>query len=324
MKIIVTRRIPETGIEMLVQTFGAESVWVHEEELPMTRSRLLEVLSGATAILCTITEKIDAEAMDAAGKQLKIIANMAVGYDNIDIAAAAARHIHVTNTPGVLTEATADLAWTLILGAARRAGEAERFLRAGLWKGWGPLQYLGASVHGKTLGIFGMGRIGQAVARRAHGFDMPILYCDQNRVDTETEQRLNARQVDKDTLLREADILTIHCPLTLETRHAFTLREFNLMKRSALLVNTSRGPVIKEEDLCAALQEGLIFAAGLDVYEFEPAVHSPLLEQERAVLLPHLGSATVETRSTMANMAAQNIITALSGQEPPNRILLPS
>ncbi|NLV42888.1 MAG: D-glycerate dehydrogenase [Candidatus Hydrogenedentes bacterium] len=324
MKIVITRRIPEAGVETLVHAFGTEQVRRHEEERPMTRAVLLDALRGATAVLCTITEKMDAEAMDAAGDQLKIIANMAVGYDNINLADAAARNILVTNTPGVLTEATADLAWALILGAARRTGEAERCLRAGLWEGWGPLQFLGASVHGKTLGIFGMGRIGRAVARRALGFDMPVLYCDTNRLDAETERQLHARLVDKDTLLRESDILTLHCPLTPETRHAFTLREFKQMKRGALIVNTSRGPVIKEEDLSAALREDLIFAAGLDVYEHEPAVHAALLKQEQAVLLPHLGSATVETRATMARMAAENIVAALSGSEPPNRVLLPS
>ena len=324
MKIVVTRRIPEAGVETLVRAFGAEQVWLHEAERPMTRAVLLEALRGATAVLCTITEQMDAEAMDAAGSALKIIATMAVGYDNISLADAEARNIAVTNTPGVLTEATADLTWALILGAARRTGEAERCLRAGLWEGWGPLQFLGASVHGKTLGIFGFGRIGRAVARRASGFDMPILYCDTNRLDAETERELNARSVDKDTLLHESDILTLHCPLTPETRHAFTLREFKQMKRGALIVNTSRGPVIKEEDLCAALREGLIFAAGLDVYEGEPAVDPLLLEQERAVLLPHLGSATMETRATMARMAAENIVATLSGREPPNRVLLPS
>lgn len=324
MKIVVTRRIPDAGVETLVRTFGAEQVWRHEEERPLTRAALLEALRGAAAVLCTITERMDAEAMDAAGRPLKIIANMAVGYDNINLADAAARDIRVTNTPSVLTEATADLAWALILGAARRMGEAERCLRAGLWEGWGPLQFLGASVHGKTLGIFGFGRIGRAVARRALGFDMPILYCDANRADADTERELNAQPVDKDTLLRESDILTLHCPLTPETRHAFTLQEFRKMKQGALIVNTSRGPVIKEDDLCAALREGLIFAAGLDVYESEPDVFPALLEQERAVLLPHLGSATVDTRATMARMAAENIVAALSGREPPNRVPLPS
>lgn len=323
MKIVVTRHIPDAGVEVLLREFGANQVWIHESEDAMASPELLRSLSGASAVLSTVTEKMDAAAMDAAGPRLKVIANMAVGYDNIDVREAAARGICVTNTPGVLTEATADLAWTLILGTARRAGEAERCLRAGQWKGWGPLQFLGASVYGKTLGIFGMGRIGQAVARRARGFDMAVLYHDACRLDPETEMSLNARHVDKDTLLRNADILSIHCPLLPETRHAFTLDEFRKMKPTALLINTARGPVVKEDDLCAALNQGLIFAAGLDVYEREPEVFPPLLREERAFLLPHLGSATVETRSIMARMAADNIVAALSGREPPNRVIPP-
>ncbi len=320
MKIAVTRRIPEAGVDTLVNTFGRAQVQLWEQDTAMTREALLRFVAGADAILSTITEKMDAEAMAAAGPRLKVIANMAVGYDNISLDAAAERSVLVTNTPGVLTEATADLAWTLILGTARRAGEAGRCLRAGRWEGWGPLQFLGRSVYGRTLGIFGMGRIGQAVARRARGFDMAVLYQDTKRLGAETEEYLSARQVDKETLLRETDILSIHCPLTPETRHAFTLNEFRQMKRTALLINTSRGPVIKEEDLCTALREGLIFGAGLDVYEHEPSVCPALLLEERAFLLPHLGSATVETRATMARMAAENIIAALSGRIPPNRV----
>lgn len=318
MKIVVTRRIPESGVEVLVNAFGREQVQLYAQDNAMTREALLDFICGAGAVLSTITETLDAEAMDAAGPELKVIANMAVGYDNISLEAAAARGIYVTNTPGVLTEATADLAWTLILGAARRAGEAERCLRAGNWDGWGPLQFLGRSVYGQNLGIFGMGRIGQAVARRARGFGMTVLYHDVNRLDPETEQQAGARWVEKEVLLHEADILSIHCPLTAQTRHAFTLKEFKQMKPSALLINTARGPVVKEEDLCSALREGLIFGAGLDVYEHEPRVSSPLLQEERAFLLPHLGSATEETRAVMARMAADNIVAALAGQVPPN------
>ena len=313
MKIIITRRIPDAGVDALVREFGKERVWMHGNETALSRGELLEALEGASAVLSTVTEKMDAEAMDAAGPALKVIANMAVGYDNIDIPEAVSRGIQVTNTPGVLTDATADLAWTLILGTARRVGEAGRCLRAGAWPGWGPMQFLGMSVYGKTLGIFGMGRIGQAVARRARGFDMKVLYHDMQRLSPEMEAGLNARQVDKDTLLRESDILSLHCPLLPETRHAFTLEEFRKMKSTALLINTSRGPVVKEADLCAALNQGLIFGAGLDVYEREPEVYAPLLKEERAFLLPHLGSATVETRSIMARMAADNIIAVLSG-----------
>ena len=260
---------PEAGVDTLVNTFGRAQVQLWEQDTAMTREALLRFVAGADAILSTITEKMDAEAMAAAGPRLKVIANMAVGYDNISLDAAAERSVLVTNTPGVLTEATADLAWTLILGTARRAGEAGRCLRAGRWEGWGPLQFLGRSVYGRTLGIFGMGRIGQAVARRARGFDMAVLYQDTKRLGAETEEYLSARQVDKETLLRETDILSIHCPLTPETRHAFTLNEFRQMKRTALLINTSRGPVIKEEDLSPPSGRPDL-RRGLDVYDTNP------------------------------------------------------
>ena len=247
------------------------------------------------------------------------------GVDYLDITgeiavieAAAARHVYVANTPDVLTDATADLAWTLILGAARRTGEAERFLRAGRWAGWGPRQFLGMSIHGATLGLFGMGRIGRAVAARAQGFDMRVIYHDKQPLDPETAHSLGATFVDKDTLLAQSDVLSIHCPLTAETRHAFGLKEFQQMKRTAVLVNTARGPVVNEAELCRALEEGLIFAAGIDVYEFEPMIHEALLRQERALLLPHLGSATVAARAAMARMAAENIVAALKGRQPPN------
>ena len=320
MKIVITRRIPEAGVDALVRAFGAEAVRMHDGDTAMARAALLEAVAGASAVLSTITEKLDAEAMDAAGPSLRVIANMAVGYDNISLDAAAGRNIQVTNTPGVLTEATADLAWTLLLGAARRAGEAERHLRAGHWEGWGPLQFLGMSVYGKILGIFGMGRIGQAVARRGRGFGMSILYCDARPLDAETEQSLGAIRVEKQDLLRRSDVLSLHCPLTPETRHAFTLDEFRQMKPTAVLVNTARGPVINEADLCEALRQGLLFAAGLDVYEFEPKIHPPLMREERAFLKPPLTTATAETRSTMARMAAENIIAVISGQAPPNPV----
>lgn len=320
MKIIVTRLIPEAGVKHLVNVFGRESVFARDEDSPMPRESLLKDAGGADAILCTITEKMDAAVMDAAGPSLKIIANMAVGYDNIALQDAAVRNICVTNTPGVLTEATADLAWALILGAARRVGEAERFLRAGRWEGWGPLQYLGMSLHGKTLGIFGMGRIGQAVARRGLGFGMSILYHDTQPIDRVTETSLGAAQVDKRTLLEQSDVISIHCPLTPETRHAFTLNELKQMKPTAILVNTARGPVVREADLCTALQRDIIFGAGLDVYEREPQIDFLLQQEERVLLLPHLGSATVETRTAMARMAAENIIEVLSGGAPLNPV----
>lgn len=323
MKIAVTRRIPDAGLEVLKAWGGAKDIAVHETDEGIERGALLRLVEGADAILSTVTENMDAEAMHAAGPQLKIIANMAVGYDNISLADAAERKILVTNTPGVLTEATADLAWTLILGASRRAGEAERCLRAGQWKGWGPRQFLGVDLHKKTLGLFGLGRIGRAVARRALGFEMSVLYHDVHRLNAEEEKALNARWVDKEELVSASDILSLHCPLTPETRHAFTLNEFGKMKKTTVIVNSARGPVIREADLCQALDEGMIFAAGLDVYEEEPVVNPRLFHHERAFLLPHIGSATMETRDTMARMAAENITAALSGGTPENLIPLP-
>ncbi|HDP33504.1 MAG TPA: D-glycerate dehydrogenase [Candidatus Hydrogenedentes bacterium] len=316
MKIFITRPIPEAGIESLKDALDDAQIEVGREDRVMSRETLLEGVKGADAIMSMLSDRMDGEAMDAAGPQLKVVANFAVGYDNIDVAEARRRGIHATNTPGVLTEATADLAWTLIMCAARRAGEGERLLRAGAWEGWGPQQLLGVSVFGQILGIFGMGRIGQAVARRARGFNMTVLYHDANRLDSETETQLSATFVDKDTLLAQSDIVSIHCPLTEQTRHAFTLAEFRRMKPTAVLVNTSRGPVVKEEDLILALKEGVIFGAGLDVYEREPEVHKALLREERAVLLPHLGSATMETRNAMARTAAANIVAALRGERP--------
>ncbi len=316
--IFVTRPIPQAGLQALTQALPEAQIAVGEEDKALPRQALLTGVKGASAVLSMLSDRMDGEVMDAAGPQLKVIANFAVGYDNIDIDAARKRSVHVTNTPGVLTEATADLTWTLILSAARRAGEAERFLRAGAWEGWGPQQLLGVSIYGKTLGIFGMGRIGRAVAQRARGFDMQVCYHDANRLDAEVEAELNATFVDKETLLAQADVLSIHCPLTPQTRHAFTLAEFQHMKPTAVVVNTARGPVIKEDDLCTALEKGIIFAAGLDVYEREPEVHHALMGQERAVLLPHLGSATIETRDAMARLAAKNIVAALQGKQPPN------
>ncbi len=318
MKIVVTRVIPERGLNMLREAFGEESISVARQDGPIPRTELLEVVPGADALLPMLTERIDDELLDAAGPQLKIVANHAVGYDNIDVAAAKRHGVIVTNTPGVLTETTADLAWTLLMAAARRIGESERFLRNGQWTCWGPMQLLGVDIHGATLGIFGMGRIGQAMARRASGFGMRILYTDSFRLSEEDERVLNAARADKDTLLRESDFITVHCPLTPETRHAFSTAEFAAMKPTAVFVNTSRGPVVDEAALADALKTGEIFAAGIDVYEEEPKVHPALLKCENAVLIPHLGSASVETRSRMAAIAARNIVACLSGEVPPN------
>ena len=310
MKVLVTREIPEAGLEVL-EGFEVRVL----SERPPERGELLEAVRGASGILSTVTEKMDAEVMDAAGDDLKVIANMAVGYDNVDVEAARERGVVVTNTPEVLTETTADTTFLLLLAAARRLGEAERLLRAGNWDAWGPKQLLGPDVWGKRLGLVGLGRIGQAVARRASGFDMEILYYDKYR-NEDVEENLGARYLELDDLLQESDFVSIHTPLTPETRHLISERELGLMQPTAVLVNASRGPVVDEAALADALENRRIFAAGLDVYEEEPRVHPGLLELENAVLAPHIGSASIETRDRMATLAAENLAAVLRGEEP--------
>ena len=284
-------------------------------ERPPEGDELLEAVSGASGVLSTATETMDGEVMDAAGENLRIIANMAVGYDNIDVEAAGERGVVVTNTPGVLDETTADVAFMLLLAAARRLGEGERLLRAGKWEWWGPKQLMGRDVWGKRLGIIGFGRIGQALARRAKGFGIDILYHNRSRRE-EAEQEIGARYLELDELLETADFISMHTPLTPETTHLIGAQELRKMKPEAVLVNTSRGPVVDEAALADALANRRIFAAGLDVYEEEPEVHPRLLELETVVLAPHIGSASVETRDKMAVLAAENIVAVLSGEEP--------
>lgn len=314
--VIVAREIPAAGLRLLREA-GHEPTVLSDD--PPSREDLLEAIPGASALLTTVTEKIDAGILDAASDTLKVIANMAVGYDNIDVSAATERGIAVTNTPGVLDETTADTTFMLLLAAARRLGEAERTLRAGQWTAWGPKQFTGPDVWGKTLGIVGMGRIGEAVARRARGFGMSILYYARSE-KPEAEKELGAEHRDLDGLLRESNFVSIHTPLTSETHHLLGERELSLMGESAVLVNTSRGPVVDEAALAQALSDNRIFAAGLDVYEEEPKVHPKLMELENVVLAPHIGSASIETRDKMAEMAAENIVAALKGEMPPNAV----
>jgi glyoxylate reductase len=309
-KVLVTREIPEAGLRPL-EDFDVTVL----SERPPERGELLEAVRDANGILSTVTEKMDAEVMDAAGEDLKVIANLAVGYDNVDLEAAKERDIVVTNTPEVLTETTADTAFMLLLAAARRLGEAERLLRSGGWDAWGPKQLVGPDVWGKKLGLVGLGRIGKAVARRASGFGMEVLYYDQYRNEG-AEEELGARNLELDDLLRESDLVSIHTPLTPETRHLIGERELGLMQPTAVLVNASRGPVVDEGALADALENERIFAAGLDVYEEEPNVHPKLLELENVVLAPHIGSASIETRNKMAELAAENVRAVLSGEEP--------
>src|ERR687889_1173770 len=289
-KVLVTREVPDAGLRLL-EGFDVTVV----SESPPGRGELLEAVRGAAGILPTVTEKMDAEVMDAAGDGLKVIANMAVGYDNVDLDAAGERNVVVTNTPEVLNETTADTAFMLLLAAARRLGEAERLLRSGGWDAWGPMQLTGPDVWGKKLGIVGFGRIGQALARRARGFDMEVLYSARSRRE-EAEGELDARYLELDELLEECDFLSLNTPLTEETTHLIGAQQLEKMKSEAVLINTSRGLVVDEAALAEALAERRIFAAGLDVFENEPEVHPKLLKLENVVLAPHIGSASIETR----------------------------
>ena len=313
-RVLVAREIPEAGL-LPLEDFDVTVL----SELPPERDELLQAARGAAGILSTVTEKVDAELMDAAGEDLKVVANMAVGYDNVDVDAARERGVIVTNTPGVLDETTADTAFMLLLAAARRLGEGERIVRAGKWEAWGPKMLTGPDVWGKRLGILGLGGIGQAVARRAKGFGMEILYHNRSRRE-EAEKELDARYAELDELLRTCDFFSIHTPLTQETTHLIGASEFEKMKPEAVLVNTSRGPVVDEAALVDALENGRIFAAGLDVFEEEPKVHPGLLGLENVVLAPHIGSASFETRDKMAAMAAEDLRAILRGERPKNPV----
>ena len=312
--VLVTREIPREAVELL--RGNCETVEVHRAERPLTRQELLEKVRGRDGILCCLTERIDSEVLDAA-RGVKGIANLAVGYDNIDVRGATERGVPVSNTPGVLTDATADRAWALLLSVARRVVEADRFTRGGRFQAWGPMMFLGADVAKKTLGIIGAGRIGTAVALRSRGFEMKVLYNDP-APNPVLEEQLSARRVGLDELLRESDFVSIHVSLTPETRHLIGDRELRLMKSSACLMNTSRGPVIDEKALVQALRKRQIAGAGLDVYEDEPHLTRGLAKLDNVVLLPHIGSATVATRTKMAMMAAENLVAMLKGERAPN------
>ncbi|MDJ0456914.1 D-glycerate dehydrogenase [Arthrobacter sp. NQ7] len=313
-RVVVTGRIPETALEKLRAEHEVDA-WSGPESIG--RGELLRRVAGADAVVSLLTERIDAELLDAAGPQLKVVANVAVGYDNIDVRACTERGIVATNTPGVLTEATADIALGLILMTTRRLGEGERLIRSGqAWK-WGMFFLLGSSLKAKTLGIVGMGGIGQATARRAKAFGMEIVYQSRSAIDPAIAAELGARRVELDELLAISDVVSLHCPYGPETHHLIGAGQLASMKPSAYLVNTARGPIVDEAALASALRDGQIAGAGLDVFEDEPAVHPGLLELENAVLVPHLGSATVETRTAMAMLAADNTLAVLSDERPP-------
>ena len=313
--VCVTRMIPDVGIDLL--RGKCDPLDINPEDRVLTRDELLAMVGGRDGVLCLLTDPIDAEVFDAAGPRCKVFANYAVGYNNIDVAAATERGIAITNTPGVLTDATADHAWALLFSAARRIVEADRFTREGRFKGWGPMMFLGGDITGKTLGVVGAGRIGTAMALRSSGFRMRVLYTDTvpNAV---IEEELGARRVDLATLLKESDYVSVHVPMTLETTHLIGSEELAMMKPSAYLINTSRGPVIDEAALVEALRAKGIAGAGLDVFEREPELVPGLAELDNVVIPPHIASATIETRGRMAAMAAGNLIARLEGDEPPN------
>jgi glyoxylate reductase len=313
--VFVTRIIPEKGLEML-RPEAAVEVW--QDPLPPPYEILVQKAKGVDALLCLLTDRIDADLMDAAGPQVKVISQMAVGFDNIDVAAATARSIPVGNTPGVLTDTTADFAWALLMAAARRVVEGDKFTRAGKWKTWGPVDFLGPDVTGATLGIIGFGRIGQGLAKRAQGFDMRILYFDPQR-HPEAEQTYGAQFVELNTLLRESDFVSLHTTLTLDTYHLMDAARLRMMKPGGILINTARGPVVDPEALYCALSSGTIACAALDVTEPEPIrPDSPLLTLDNIIIAPHIASASFQTRNKMATMAAANLIAGLKGERLPN------
>lgn len=313
MKIFVTRRIPQPALDKLSGFFDLE---IHPKPVAIARKALLSKVKDADGLLCILTEKIDSELLRAAPR-LKIVATATVGTDHIDLEAAARRGIPVTYTPGVLTETCADFTWALLLSAARRLMEGDRMMRRGGYKGWDPLMLLGTDVHGKTLGILGFGRIGQAVARRALGFQMKVLYYDSRRADPETEKSLNAVYADKETVLKESDFVSIHTVLDPSTSHLIGERELKMMKPSSYLINAARGPIVDEKALVSALKKGAIRGAALDVYEKEPRTAPGLAALSNVVLAPHLSSATFETRTLMGMLAADSLIDYLVHKKMP-------
>ena len=314
--VFVTRVIPQAGLDVLAE--HCVTVDVNPPDRPATREELLAGVRGRDGVLCIINDTIDDEVLAAAGPRCRVFANYAVGFNNIEVEAATRRGILVTNTPGVLTETTADLAWALLMSVGRRIVESDRFFRTGDWDGWGPMQFLGRDVHGATLGIIGAGRIGTATGLRAIGFRMRLLYVDETENDE--LDGIGGVRVDLETALRESDFVSLHVPLTDQTWHLISRRELEMMKPTAFLINTSRGPVVDEAALVAALKERRIAGAGLDVYEHEPTPAPGLTELDNVVCIPHIGSATEGTRSRMAVMAAENLVAALKGDRPANLV----
>jgi lactate dehydrogenase-like 2-hydroxyacid dehydrogenase len=318
-RILVTRRWPAAVEQVLAERFD---VTLNEGDVPMTAEGLADALRTFDAVLPTVSDRLPAELFAGGGLRAKILGNYGVGYNHIDVAAAKAANIVVTNTPGVLTDCTADIAMTLLLAVARRAGEGERQVRAGEWTGWRPTHMIGSKVTGKTLGIIGFGRIGKAMAKRCHfGFDMDVVFYNRSRIDPAEASRYGARQLDTvEDVLRASDFVSLHCPGGGENRHLINAQRLALMKPGAYLINTARGDVIDEAALVAALESGVIRGAGLDVFEAEPNVPERLRRLENVVLLPHLGSATEETRVAMGMKVVDNVTAFFEGREPPDRV----
>jgi len=315
MKIFVTRKIPEPGLDLLRKEYELE---IYEYDRVPTKQEIIKGLRGKDGLLCLLTDPIDGDVIYSEPK-LKMIASYAVGYNNIDIQAATKRGIPVSNTPEVLTDTTAEMTWALLFSVARRIAEGDRFTRTGKFNGWSPMLMLGQDVSNKTLGIIGAGRIGTTFALKSKGFNMKVLYVDE-RQNTILERELGAKKVSFDDLIKRSDYISVHVPLVPSTRHLIGEKELRMMKENAIIINTSRGPVIDEKALAKALKEKRIFGAGLDVYEQEPMIEKELLELDNVVLQPHSASATTETRTKMAIMVAENMIAGLSGKIPPNCI----
>jgi lactate dehydrogenase-like 2-hydroxyacid dehydrogenase len=313
-KILVTREVFDETIAYLEQHCEVES---NQADVALDPERLKMRIADKQGLMCALTDRVGAAVLDAA-YELKVVANIAVGYNNIDLPACTARGVMATNTPGVLDDSTADLAWALMLAAARRITEVERYIRQGEWKGWRLKQWLGIDVHHATLGIVGMGRIGQVIARRASGFDMQVLYHNRKRIDASIEQRLNATYASLDDLLERSDFVVLQVPYSPETHHLIGAKQMKLMKPTAILVNSTRGGVVDDAALIEALRDGTIRAAGLDVFENEPELNPAFLQLDNVALAPHIGSSTEATRRAMAMTAAKNLVAALTGATPPN------
>jgi lactate dehydrogenase-like 2-hydroxyacid dehydrogenase len=321
-RVFVARRIPDEGLDPIARACELD-IW--EGELPAPRDVLLARVAGCDGILTLLTDRVDDELLDAAGPGLKVVSNYAVGYDNIDVAACARRGVAVGNTPGALTETTADLAFALMMAAARRIAEGDRYVRAGRWQTWGPLLLLGSDVHGSTLGIVGFGRIGQAVARRAAGFGMRVLYSSRSRAPAAVEAALGATYVGLYELLERSDIVSLHVSLAPDTRGLIDSAALARMKKTAVLVNTARGPVVDSAALAAALRDGVIAAAALDVTDPEPiAPDDPLLALDNCIVVPHIASASRATRGRMAAMAAANLLAGVQGKPLPTPVTPPA